>query len=75
MTTAQQKLSTVLGMAYCRTLGPSNCKMPCVECIHDAKEISGELAKWLRVRYGGSSQTADLLDAAFYNPQQPQQEE
>lgn len=75
MNVQSTKLSTVLALAYCRSLRRREageevepCPLPCKGCLRGAADVSHAAAEYLRQRYGGSSQTAELFDAAFPGP-------
>jgi hypothetical protein len=57
-------ISDRLALALCRAntdIGP--CKRPCEDCRFLSAAVAHEIATILRERHGGSSQTADWLDA------------
>jgi hypothetical protein len=62
---ADSTLSDRLALAACprQRSGATPCPAPCIDCLAIAKAVAHEIADWLRERHGGSSTTADLLDA------------
>ena len=54
------KLSDRLALANCASTG-TPCAEPCYDCRLESAAVARELADWLDERYGGSSETANLI--------------
>ena len=58
-------ISERLAFRLCPPGGRTSCSTPCELCMREARAICDELASWLDQRFGGSSETADLIRAIY----------
>lgn len=62
---ADRPISERLALRLCPPTRRSSCSTPCELCTREARAVTDELATWLDQRFGGSSETADLIRAIF----------
>jgi hypothetical protein len=67
-------LSARIALAACprRTSGASPCETPCDGCRRDSAAVAHEIADYFSERYGGASNTADVLYAVGAHRPEPQ---
>lgn len=59
-------ISERLALAYCVAInGEEPCLTACDHCGCKAAAVTAELANWLDERFGGSSETAELIRAIY----------
>jgi len=55
------KLIDRLALANCASIRGTPCAEPCYDCRIESAAVARELADWLDERFGGSSETANLI--------------
>ena len=58
-------ISERLAFRLCPPGGRISCSTPCELCTREARTVCDELATWLDQRFGGSSETAELIRAIY----------
>jgi len=58
-------ISERLALRLCPFGGCIQCSTPCKLCRREARAVCDELATWLYQRFGGSSETAELIRAIY----------